>query len=131
MRYLCYFCLCCLPILAQTVNLEAGWKLLGAEKSITNMRNFNKDCVDVVLVYDRFTKKWQEYFLREENRAKKVVRINEGDGFWVHATKSCSFDLQANPKVWAKASTNEPMTENLNAAIKEFYDLYWDKGATP
>lgn len=110
---------------AQTLQIKQGWQQYGAAQTIENVRVFDKDCIDTVLLYDKYNQTWDTHYTRVENANRTTVQIKEGEAFWVHATSDCTIDLSKKDTIWMKQTNGEKMNDNLKNSVREFYDLYW------
>lgn len=117
------------PVLtyAQTLSIKQGWQMYAAENTIKNIRIFNKNCIDKVMLYNAHKQDFITHYTKIENYKRTLVEIKEGDAFWIHATSDCTIDLNQKDEIWVKQYDNKNVDDNLKNSVREFYDLYWSK----
>ena len=104
---------------AYSLNITAGWQLLGAKSDI-NIQAFNKSNVVSVWAYDKNQKKWFAYLPNNPNvldnypSIGKLSEVRDGYGFWVNADSDINIDTQV------QATDDNDTTQNIDVNTSKF-----------
>lgn len=90
---------------AQSIDLEAGWNLVGS--SVDNVKSSSFNSVTTVWGYDSQSKKWKVYSPNSaiEDKIKELENsgafsifdtLNKGDGFWINSAKKQTITLDGD-----------------------------------
>jgi len=94
---------CSSLLLADSYNINNGWKLLGALNDINLTKGFSHDCIKTVWGYNSSTKRWKAYSpdTTIKNKIKNnsstiddTMNIGKGKGFWVNS--NCNLTINSD-----------------------------------
>ena len=85
-----------LAVASETIQLEAGWQLLGTSESIKDMSIFDNGAIKTVWIFDKVTESWKAFsndsdikkLIEESNITSPLYSIDSNKGFWIDARYS-------------------------------------------
>ncbi len=96
---------------AQVIEVNRGWKLIGASEDIVNMNNFNASCVSSVFSYKN--SRWSSYM---PNKGGDLAHIANEDGFWVSGVDNCEIQTSEDKILNPEIVFGESLSTNLRDA---------------
>jgi hypothetical protein len=118
---------------AQRIAIVDGWQLVGTETGYSDMKAFDRTCINAVWSYDTTLKSWSAYSpdnstaqaILDSTEVSTLSNIDIGQGFWIQGNSPCYIAPldNLNFSVTNQSSDNLSFTAIFNQDLTAFYDL--------
>lgn len=105
---------------AETISFKNGWSLRGTSETYTTMNNFDKDCVELIWLFDDDIG-WKVYSplpnaqaLIADKGFELLTSIDKKYGFWALSNSDCSVDLPTTSVIDTNNTSNTGNVDNIS-----------------